>query len=736
MRKAALLTLLSLILAIPLFAANDKHQSYFAYDDGGTVVRQGDDGREIEARVNLPLFPGDEVITSRRGRAEIRLSDGNIVGIDRATALRMKSILDSYEGDASQTIAELRYGKVMVFRTEIGRDFVRLDTPSASYVATHEAVYSVEAYAPGRDRVTVFDGSIEVRTPNRTSRLRTGETAEVDDRGIDDVSQVSRNSADDFERWFLKRAERYGKRTSRYLDDRFASYDDDFDNYGSWINVSGIGWSWRPQVGVGWRPYFNGYWIHGRSGCLTWVSYEPWGWMPYHYGRWAYDPFYGWVWVPGGGYAPAWVYWWYSPGYVGWAPAGWWDCYRPYYNWAYRPYSRAGLDLGFGFYGRVRVRDVDLAPWTFLDSNNIVSTRVDRAALTTDAVRERLQRGGDGFATISNTPARFTRQEFRDPAAAIQRRALGSGTGKETGSPADVTPFIRRDPELGAGVRDRVIRTRPVDAQSPGRTVVGGGSVAPIGGGSVAPIGGGALAPIGRGSVAPTNPGSPTDTGRINRGEGSRSGDGSIRRGGDTTGRNAEPRDPGRDTNSGRIDRGSDTREPAQRDGAAIAPPAPTWRDRLNRPSDPVEPPKDQATPSTPPTGRAPESRDDAWRDRVARGNEPRSGGSTSTPEADHSSDRGSDVPRRVIDGIGGARVYPRDSERSGSSTRSRGSSSGSSSGERSSGSGSSSRGDSGGSVNRGSSSAPSSPPPAPPPAPPSNNNGGGEGRVHRDKPE
>src|SRR6185436_19351754 len=169
--------------------------------------------------------------------------------------------------------------------------------------------------------VTVFDGSIEVRTRSRTSRLRAGEGAEVDDRGVYDLVSNSNDGADDFERWFRKRAERRGGSGSRYLDRRLSYYGDDLDDHGNWVFVTGIGWSWHPYVEAGWRPYYRGRWYSSRSGCLTWVSYDPFGWLPYHYGRWAYDPFYGWVWVPGSGYSPAWVYWWYSPGYVGWAPA-------------------------------------------------------------------------------------------------------------------------------------------------------------------------------------------------------------------------------------------------------------------------------------------------------------------------------------------------------------------------------------------------------------------------------
>ncbi|HEV3485887.1 MAG TPA: DUF6600 domain-containing protein, partial [Vicinamibacterales bacterium] len=461
MKKAILLSLLTLAIVVPLQADDrDRHQSYISYDDGGTVVRAGEDGREVEAHRNLPVYPGDEVITARRGRAEVHLSDGNIIGIDRSTAILFRSILDSYEGDSDETIAELRHGKVAVQRTDIGRDRVRLDTRNASYVASRESIYSVETDSQGRDRVIVFDGSIEVRTPARASRLRAGESASVDDRGVYDLIGDQRYSADDFERWFLKRAERFGTYESRYIDRRLSYWANDLDDHGRWVFITGIGWSWRPYVAVGWRPYYNGYWSH-RYNSLTWVSYDPWGWGPYHYGRWAYDPFHGWFWVPGYGYSPAWVYWWYGPSYIGWAPAGWWDCHRGYYDWAYRPYRHAGLRPGFGFYGRVRVSDMDFRPWTFIDSQHVISNRVDRAALTTDAVKQRLGRNiNDSFALVSGTPARFTREQLRDPAESIRRAGIRHDAGIESGTPADLTSFFRRDPQVGNTVRDRVTRAR------------------------------------------------------------------------------------------------------------------------------------------------------------------------------------------------------------------------------------------------------------------------------------
>jgi hypothetical protein len=42
--------------------------------------------------------------------------------------------------------------------------------------------------------------------------------------------------------------------------------------------------------------------------------------VAYHYGRWAFDPEYGWFWIPGDEWGPAWVDWRQGDDYVGWAP--------------------------------------------------------------------------------------------------------------------------------------------------------------------------------------------------------------------------------------------------------------------------------------------------------------------------------------------------------------------------------------------------------------------------------
>ncbi|OYW77899.1 MAG: hypothetical protein B7Z37_02030 [Verrucomicrobia bacterium 12-59-8] len=90
--------------------------------------------------------------------------------------------------------------------------------------------------------------------------------------------------------------------------------------FGRWFDVNGYGYCWRPTITVaGWRPYVDGCWVWSSLGW-AWQTNEPFGWATYHYGRWVNLAHYGWIWVPGSEWAPAWVAWRQSRDCVGWAP--------------------------------------------------------------------------------------------------------------------------------------------------------------------------------------------------------------------------------------------------------------------------------------------------------------------------------------------------------------------------------------------------------------------------------
>ena len=99
-----------------------------------------------------------------------------------------------------------------------------------------------------------------------------------------------------------------------------STFYDELSPHGDWVTVGSYGHCWRPRgIDRNWQPYLNGEWLYTEDGW-TWVSYDPWGGDPYHYGTWSRSDAYGWVWIPGTIWAPAWVTWYVGDNDIGWAP--------------------------------------------------------------------------------------------------------------------------------------------------------------------------------------------------------------------------------------------------------------------------------------------------------------------------------------------------------------------------------------------------------------------------------
>jgi hypothetical protein len=100
----------------------------------------------------------------------------------------------------------------------------------------------------------------------------------------------------------------------------YQTFYDQLSPYGQWIQDPDYGYVWMPDVSPDFKPYAtNGHWVYTDEGW-AWDSDYPWGWAAFHYGRWFFRDGYGWMWIPGTDWAPAWVSWRNSDDYYGWAP--------------------------------------------------------------------------------------------------------------------------------------------------------------------------------------------------------------------------------------------------------------------------------------------------------------------------------------------------------------------------------------------------------------------------------
>jgi hypothetical protein len=207
--------------------------------------------------------------------------------------------------------------------------------------------------------------------------------------------------------------------------------------YGEWIAIAPYGRVWRPlRVAAGWRPYLHGYWVWTDDGWF-WASEEPWGWATYHYGRWHLDPTFGWVWIPGHEWAPAWVVWRYGGGYVGWAPL-----VPGVEVWWVDPYP------------------VDVAYWCFVPVGSFVGVRVDRVVVSPPRVHPiwPLTRPAPPRAVAAPAPPRGG-----PPPAEVERVV------KRPVAPYRVVPVPSPEKARGAPKRDEVRVYRPAPAPAKAR---------------------------------------------------------------------------------------------------------------------------------------------------------------------------------------------------------------------------------------------------------------------------
>jgi hypothetical protein len=182
-------------------------------------------------------------------------------------------------------------------------------------------------------------------------------------------------------------------------------------HYGEWVNCE-FGTGWRPlHVRHDWRPYLDGRWVWSDYGWY-WVSDEPFGWATFHYGRWLYDDYYGWIWIPGNDWGPAWVEWCYTDDYIGWAPLS--------------PYASFNINIGISFshHWRTPTHYWNFIPGRYFTANRIIdhiqpadhNGRIRRTAHDGDAIRyedHRVVNRGIGTTEVEQrTNSRIRRTEI------------------------------------------------------------------------------------------------------------------------------------------------------------------------------------------------------------------------------------------------------------------------------------------------------------------------------------
>lgn len=287
------------------------------------AVVAGDAQLEREGSVealdeNMPLLAGDR-IRSDRGRVEILFADGSVLDLDEYTSVVF----------LSDDLLRLDEGRLRLLIARAGDTRYRVDGAGVTAWLRSAGEYRLAVVdGQGLDpelRLGVLRGSAELESPFGRTAVRAGDETATSARTAPSLPYATiASSRDAFDHWIDDQYDdRAGTRSisAQYLPADLRYYGSAFDRDGSWLYEPSYGYVWYPRVTSAWQPYYDGRWTFAGAFGWTWVGAGRWTWPTHHYGRWG-NASGRWYWIPDRRWAPAWVSWGGSPGYVSWCPLG------------------------------------------------------------------------------------------------------------------------------------------------------------------------------------------------------------------------------------------------------------------------------------------------------------------------------------------------------------------------------------------------------------------------------
>ncbi len=290
-----------------------------------------------QAYPNLPLGPGDRIVTDFDGRAEIQVGQTFVrIGPNADVSLVDSTPWGLYFGVAQGSI-HLRTNGLWDGQS------VYVNTPSGSVTLSTQGELRADVFTNENAALFTSFGSNLFLTGAGGFEQYIGDGQALELVGSNPVIPQWLQPADwdDLDNWSHQRDRQISLSQSyRYVSPEIpGAYE--LDANGDWVSGTPFGPIWFPNnVPYGWAPYHYGHWVNHAPWGWVWVEDESWGYAPFHYGRWV--SFNGrWGWVPGPPSAhPVW-----SPALVvfaggihvggfgvsAWFPLGPGEAYRPWY---------------------------------------------------------------------------------------------------------------------------------------------------------------------------------------------------------------------------------------------------------------------------------------------------------------------------------------------------------------------------------------------------------------------
>jgi hypothetical protein len=323
MKRVAGFTLLTLgILLAGFDLAADSIYGHISYVDNEALVIRAD-GSESRAMVNLPLVPGDTLVTSTAGRCELQFDNGTVVRLDKDSRLRITTVLaPSLTSKWKITTLELLRGQMYSLPQTYHGEMFQVVTPAATIKLKARTAATFRLDAGGGASFFCDSGRFDLLYGAEGGSLRKAKVKAGQAYAISPANELSDHPearGTEFIAWneYVNRhfkelhyaVNKVPVNLSRFKNKALVLWAEKWSSlFGEWVYDDLFGYVWKPadeQFALAGRPFFHAD-IVRIDGQMFLVPQQAWGWVPAHLGTWVWLKN-GWTWIPGE---------WFHPGIV------------------------------------------------------------------------------------------------------------------------------------------------------------------------------------------------------------------------------------------------------------------------------------------------------------------------------------------------------------------------------------------------------------------------------------